>query len=52
MANGSESYFPSKGELYRGGYEVKCFKTERVQPFIDDADFAFITETLQTIKSL
>ena len=52
MANGCESYFPTKGEIYRGGYETKCFKTERVQPLVDDADYAFITETLETIKLL
>lgn len=49
MANGCESYFPTKGEIYRGGYETKCFKTERVQPFIDDADSAFVEETLKTL---
>ena len=52
MSNGCESYFPTKGEIYRGGYEAKCFKTERVQPFVDDADYAFITESLETLRGL
>jgi len=52
MSNGCESYFPTKGELSRGGYEVKCFKTERIQPLVDDADFAFIQQTLQTLEQL
>ena len=52
MANGCESYFPTKKEIYRGGYETKCFKTEHVQPLVDDADSAFVEETLKTLEGL
>ena len=52
MANGCESYLPTKKEIYRGGYETKCFKTEHIQPLIDDADSAFVEETLKTLNQL
>lgn len=52
MTNGCESYFPTKGEIARGGYEVKKFKTERIQPMTDDADFAMVQETLKTLQLL
>ena len=52
MTNGCESYFPTKGEIARGGYEVKKFKTERIQPLTDDADFAMVQETLKTLQLL
>jgi len=52
MANGCDSYFPTKGEIHRGGYEVKSVKTERVQPLSEDADYAFVMETLKTLEML
>ena len=52
LTNGCESYFPTKGEIARGGYEVKAFKTERIQPLSDDADFALVQETLKTLQLL
>ena len=50
--NTLRDFDPSKGEIYRGGYEVKCYKTERVQPLKDDADFSFVQETLETLERL
>lgn len=52
MANGCESYFPTQSEIARGGYEVKVFKTERIQPLTDAADFAMVQESLKTLQML
>jgi len=50
--NGSRSYFPSMDQIIRGGYEVKMFRTRNLVPFADDAEQAFVTESLKHIRSL
>ena len=50
--NGSRSYFPSMDQIIRGGYEVKMFQTRNLVPFADDAEQAFVTESLKQIRTL
>ena len=50
--NGSRSYFPSMDQIIRGGYEVKMFRTRNLVPFADDAEQAFVTESVKHIRRL
>ena len=50
--NGSRSYFPSMDQIIRGGYEVEMYRTRNLVPFADDAEQAFVTESLKHIRSL
>jgi hypothetical protein len=50
IANGSESYFATESELCRGGYEVDLFTTRYLQPPAPNADWHFITQTLENLK--
>lgn len=50
--NGTRSYFPSMDQIPRGGYEVKMFRTRNLIPFADDAEQAFVTESLKHIRSM
>jgi len=49
-SNGCDGYFVTQDALCRGGYEVDMFKTARVQPYRDDADFALVTGTLENLN--
>ena len=49
-ANGSESYFATESELCRGGYEIDMFQTRYLQPPAPNADWHFITQTLENLK--
>ncbi len=51
-ANGSAGYFPTQSELCRGGYEIEMFRTSFIQPYVDDADFHIMTETLKHLEKL
>jgi hypothetical protein len=51
-ANGNYDYFPSKGELCRGGYEVECFRWFSPFRLPDDADTRFINENLRIREGL
>lgn len=50
--NGSRSYFPSMDQIIRGGYEVKMYRTRNLIPFADDAEQAFVTESLKHIRDM
>jgi hypothetical protein len=52
VANGCECYLPTVGEIPRGGYEVKMFKTHSIQPYTDDVDYSLITESVKTVEEL
>ena len=49
-ANGSEGYFATESELCRGGYEIDMFLTKYLQAPVPDADFHFITQTLENLE--
>ena len=51
-ANGSSGYFPTESELCRGGYEVEMFRTSFIQPYVDNADFHIVTQTLEHLKKV
>lgn len=48
--NGTLGYFATESELCRGGYEIEMFRTAHLQPFVDNADFHLIKETLKNLK--
>ncbi len=48
--NGSESYYASETEICRGGYEIDMFITKYLQPPAPNADWYFITQTLENLK--
>ena len=48
--NGSESYYASESEICRGGYEIDMFVTHYLQPPVPNADYYFITQTLENLK--
>lgn len=50
--NGSEGYFVTQDAICRGGYEVDMFLYGHIQPFVDDADYYLIKETVEHIKSI
>ena len=52
LGNGCISYFPTVGEIPKGGYEVTMFKTHSAQTYSNDADWALITETVKTLEDL
>lgn len=51
-ANGTGGYIPTQDQICLGGYEVKMFKTIGIQAMVDDADWHFISETVENIKKL
>ena len=48
--NGSKGYFVTEDQICRGGYEVKIFKTDKVQGYADNADWHYVTQTLDHLK--
>ncbi len=48
--NGSKGYFVTEDQICRGGYEVRMFKTEKIQGFADNADWHYVTQTLEHLK--
>lgn len=50
--NNYEGYFVTQDQYVRGGYEIDMFKTARLQPFCEDADYVLICETLDNLKKL
>ena len=48
--NGTLGYFATEAELCRGGYEIEMFRTSHLQPFVDNADWHLITETLKNLN--
>ena len=51
--NGREfAYFPTKGEIYRGGYEIAVFKNYYMQPLVDDADMYLVNGTIKNIEQM
>ena len=50
--NGSDSYFVTETEICRGGYEIDSFLYKDLQPFVNNADYYLINDTLQDLKKL
>ena len=50
--NGSEGYFVTEDQICRGGYEVNMFKFGYIQPYADDADWHFLSETVKNLEKL
>lgn len=50
--NGSKSYFVTETEICRGGYEIDSFLNKNIQPFVNNADYYLINDTLQDLKKL
>ena len=48
--NGGEGYFASETEICRGGYEIDMFITKYLQPPVPNADWYFITKTLENLS--
>lgn len=49
---GTEGYFPTESDICRGGYEVTMFKQKYIQPCVDNADYHFVKETLDHLRSI
>ncbi len=52
LTNESRAYFITESEICRGGYEVEMFTRGSVQPYVNNADWHLITQTVEHIKSL
>lgn len=50
--NGSESYFVTETEICRGGYEINSFLYNNIQPFVSNADYYAVKDTLEDLKEL
>ena len=50
--NGSEGYFVTEDAICRGGYEIDMFKTGYIQPYVDNADWHLVKETLKNLDKL
>jgi hypothetical protein len=51
-ANGANGYFPAKGEILLGGYEVDMFKVFNGFSIIDDADTSAVIGSVQALERL
>ncbi|MDD5728455.1 MAG: hypothetical protein PHV59_07835 [Victivallales bacterium] len=51
-ANGSHLYFPPRGEISRGGYEIWVSKSIMAHPLADNADDAAVIENLRLLEQL
>ncbi len=48
--NGQESYYATETEICRGGYEIDMFLTKYLQPPVPNADWYYITQTLENLS--
>ena len=48
--NGTFGYFATEPELCRGGYEIEMFRTSHLQPFVDNADWHLVCQTLANVN--
>lgn len=51
-ANGAFGYFVTEDQICRGGYEVDMFQTRNLQPYVANADFYAVKETLAHLVTL
>lgn len=51
-ANGSEGYFPTADQLFRGGYEMEMYQWANIQPYGPDADWHLVKETLKNLENI
>lgn len=50
--NGKGGYFPTRSQLYLGGYEIISFRCRNVQRLVDNADFYYVKETIRNINAM
>ena len=50
--NGRHGYFVTEDVLCRGGYEVNMFYYDRLQPYVDNADFALAKGSAEEIRKI
>ena len=50
--NGNEGYFITEDAICRGGYEVHMFLRNGLQPYVDNADWHLMKETVKHIESI
>lgn len=50
--NGSYAYFITEDAIPRGGYEVQMFLHSKIQPYVNNADWHLVTETVKHIQSM
>lgn len=50
--NGSGAYFITEDAIPRGGYEVEIFLHSKIQPFVNNADWHLVTQTVEHIQNL
>ena len=50
--NGALGYFATQDQLCLGGYEIEMFQTSSIQPFVDDADYYMVVETVKHLKEM
>jgi len=50
--NGRHGYFVTEDVLCRGGYEVNMFYYDRLQPYVDNADFALVRGSVDGIRKI
>jgi len=50
--NGRGRYFITEDALCRGGYEVDMWTYQNIQPYVDNADWHLISQTVEHIKAL
>ena len=50
--NGSGAYFITEDAIARGGYEVQMFLHSKIQPFVDNADWHLVSQTVNHINKM
>ena len=50
--NGYYSYFPDRGAIACGGYEVNCRKTNRPYVLVPEAGDLAVVQTLELLESI
>ena len=50
--NGSGAYFITEDAICRGGYEVEMFLHSKIQPYVNNADWYLVTETVAHIQNM
>lgn len=51
-SNGNRGYFITEDAICRGGYEVHMFLHHELQPYVDNADWHLMKETVKHIESM
>ena len=52
LCNGVNGYFVTEDAICRGGYEIGMYTTSSIQPFADNADTAYVNETVKNTETI